>query len=57
MESQCLELAKRRGHPDVHGKTVWEVYEQERAQLRTPQPLPGLPRHRNERFEYQPGSL
>jgi transposase len=41
LESQCLELAQRRAHPELHGQTVWEVYEQERTQLRAlPSPFP-----------------
>lgn len=33
LESQCLELAQRRPHPEIGGRTVWEVYQEERGQL------------------------
>jgi transposase len=33
LESQCLELAQRRAHPEIGGRTVWEVYQAERSQL------------------------
>jgi hypothetical protein len=39
LESQCLELAQRRAHPEIRGATVWEVYQAERARL-LPLPSP-----------------
>ena len=33
LESQCLELAQRRAHPEIRGRTVWEVYQEECGQL------------------------
>ena len=41
LESQCVELAQRRHHPDLRGRTVWEVYQEERAKLLAlPGPFP-----------------
>ena len=41
LESQCAELARRRAHPEIHGRTVWEVYQDERAKLLAlPTPFP-----------------
>jgi transposase len=34
LESQCLELAQRRAHPEIRGRSVWEVYQAERGELR-----------------------
>ena len=40
LEGQCRELAQRRHHPDLRGRTVWEVYQDERASLRAaPRPF------------------
>ncbi|MBS0325431.1 MAG: IS21 family transposase [Proteobacteria bacterium] len=41
LESQCTELAQRRAHPEQRGRSVWEVYQEERAALRSlPTPFP-----------------
>ena len=41
LESQCTELAQRRAHPEQRGRTVWEVYQEERSALRAlPTPFP-----------------
>ena len=41
LESQCTELAQRRAHPEQRGRTVWEVYQDERPTLRAlPTPFP-----------------
>jgi transposase len=41
LESQCGELARRRRHPEQRERTVWELYEAERAALLPlPSPFP-----------------
>jgi hypothetical protein len=38
---QCAELARRRTHPEHRGRTVWELYQDERPALRAlPTPFP-----------------
>ena len=47
---RCIEDAKKRPHPTIEGKTVWQVFEEER-------PLRRLPRHRGIGLQDLSGAL
>ena len=58
LEARCLAQARESAHPEQTDKTVWEVFEAERASLIAyPRPVRRLPRGRGRGVEEQPGAL